>query len=379
VADELTPLEVAVGAVLGFEPSRSERNGPVRSLWETLEDACLPALRDPPARVAFSGGRDSSLVLAAAVTAARRHGLEPPVAVTLRFPAVPAATESKWQELVAGHLSLADWVRVDVGDELDCLGPIATELVRRDGARFPPNAHLVVPIARVGDGGSLITGLGGDELLGVWRWRARADMLSGRERLRLRAMRGLALGTMPRPLRRAVVHRREGWAPPWLTRAGKEQYVARARHEVDHPSRYDRYVDWVLGSRHLNVAVRRVAEVARAEGVSACAPLLAPAFTGALRAHGARHGFGDRSTAMAVIAGDRLPSALLERARKARFDDVFAGPRTREFAQRWNGEGIDSQLVDLDALRATWKAGELGVFRSMIAIQAAWRAEQPVR
>ena len=40
-----------------------------------LEAAVLPALQRPPCLVSFSGGRDSSAVLAVAADVARRHGL----------------------------------------------------------------------------------------------------------------------------------------------------------------------------------------------------------------------------------------------------------------------------------------------------------------
>ena len=55
-----------------------------------LEEAILPALRRPPCLVSFSGGRDSSCVLAAATRAARREGLQPPVPVTLRVSNAPS-------------------------------------------------------------------------------------------------------------------------------------------------------------------------------------------------------------------------------------------------------------------------------------------------
>ena len=65
-----------------------------------LERAVLPALLRPPCVVSFSGGRDSSLVLAAAVAVARSEGLAAPIPITVRFPASAESDEQEWQERV---------------------------------------------------------------------------------------------------------------------------------------------------------------------------------------------------------------------------------------------------------------------------------------
>ena len=64
--------------------------------------ALRPSQRGP-CLVSFSGGRDSSLVLAAAAKAARRDGLALPVPVTNRFACGPHSHESDWQELVVAQ------------------------------------------------------------------------------------------------------------------------------------------------------------------------------------------------------------------------------------------------------------------------------------
>jgi len=78
--------------------------------------------------VAFSGGRDSSLLLAVAADLAAREGLEPPIALTFRYPGDPAADESSWQEFVVAHLRAAhlpfEWVCRDITTELDVIGPL---------------------------------------------------------------------------------------------------------------------------------------------------------------------------------------------------------------------------------------------------------------
>jgi hypothetical protein len=37
----------------------------------------------------------------------------------------PAAAEDHWQERVISHMRLDDWLRIDHGGELDCVGPVA--------------------------------------------------------------------------------------------------------------------------------------------------------------------------------------------------------------------------------------------------------------
>ena len=58
----------------------------------------------------FSGGRDSSAVLATATMVARKHGLNDPVPITLRCPAIEEADETASQELVIRHLGIEEWL-----------------------------------------------------------------------------------------------------------------------------------------------------------------------------------------------------------------------------------------------------------------------------
>ena len=78
---------------------------------------------------------------------------------------------------------------------------------------------------------------------------------------------------------------------------------------------------------------------------------------------------------MIDIAGDRLPLEILTRKTKASFVDVFWGPRTREFAQNWDGTGVDADLVDVEALRKEW-CSERPDFRSTLLLQSAWLSGQ---
>ena len=122
----------------------------------------------PPCLVSFSGGHDSSLVLAIAVSVAWRRGSPLPVPITWRFPDVPATTESAVQEAVVTALGLSDWVILPARDELDLVGPVARRVLLRHGLQYPPNTFLHAPLLERAAGGSFLTGVGGDQVLGGW-------------------------------------------------------------------------------------------------------------------------------------------------------------------------------------------------------------------
>ena len=163
----MTPLEIAWGYVPGHTEALPRPAVGQADPRVALEHVVGEALRNPPCGVAFSGGRDSSAVLAIATHVARREGLADPVPITRVFPDAPAADEGQWQELVVGHLELADWQRVSIHDELDVVGPLAAAHLVEHGVVWPPMIHADVPLLGSLRGGSLIDGEGGDEVLGV--------------------------------------------------------------------------------------------------------------------------------------------------------------------------------------------------------------------
>jgi hypothetical protein len=96
----LTELESATGIVI--EPDRAAPPLPPAppgvTAREALAESIRAGLRRPPCLVSFSGGRDSSAVLAVAAEVARKEGLPAPVAVTYRYPdEMTGAGETRWQ------------------------------------------------------------------------------------------------------------------------------------------------------------------------------------------------------------------------------------------------------------------------------------------
>lgn len=336
------PAELEVLANLMLGPDRSaprlpspSSGGPLAS----LEGAVLRALERPPCFVSFSGGRDSSAVLALATRLARRHGLAVPVPAIMRFPGAPASDEADWQRAVLDHLGLEDPEVVTLTDELDALGPAATEVLSRHGLLWPANAYMHVPLLELARGGTVLTGIGGDELFST-----RAPRRAGRQ---------LAAALLPRPAREARWRRRhlpEGYA--WLTRqAGARVSRALAREEFRGPYRWDAALRHWYASRAFGALDGSLRVIGAAREVTVVNPLIEPHVLADLSRLAGRRGFSSRSQAMARLFGDLLPPAVLSRSTKAGFGRAVWGPATREFAQSWSGVGADPEQVDVDALR----------------------------
>ena len=381
----LTPLEVASGLVFGFAPPEelppaAEAGSPA----EALERAILPALLRPPCLVSFSGGRDSSVILAAAVRLARREGLELPVPATNRFPLAGASHETDWQEQVVVHLGLTDWARFEFTDELDNLGPVAQRVLLHHGLLWPFNAHFHVPLLDEAFGGSLLTGLGGDEALGIPRWARAAAVLSGRAQPRPRDVLAVGLAVSPPFVRRAVLARRNPVLLPWLRPAAQRavwsEWVAGTANQ---PVRWERRFAWWRGTRYLRVGIDSLNRLADCLRVEVHHPFVDAGFSAAIAGLPAEDRFLNRTQAMRSLFGDLLPPGLLSRRTKSAFDEVFWGTHSRAFADAWDGGGIDEELVDPEALRRTWD-GPTPDARTFLLLQSLWlaqdrRAELPAR
>ncbi|HEX2086434.1 MAG TPA: asparagine synthase-related protein [Solirubrobacteraceae bacterium] len=369
----LRPFDVACGWPFDDElPSARplEPHGD-ESPAEALEAVVLEALRRPPCVVSFSGGRDSSLVLAAAVSAARRHGLPSPVPVSFVFPHAPDTVETEWQERVIAHLGLDDWQRVNRPEELDYLGPAARQVLRRHGLSFPANAFWQVLVVEHARDGALLTGTGGDELLGRWRWQRAADVLARRARPRPRDALRIGLAAAPAAVRRRV-REGEGTELPWLRPAAQERLRrATARQRAAEPASWRRRVAWLTRLRYVALQQRTLAAIAADVGATAEHPFFHPRFVAAVGAAGGRLGLGPRGEAMQALFGELLPPDVLARPTKAIFNAVWQGPRTREFVEAWDGRGVDAELVDVERLAELWRGPHTDA-RSALLLHRAW-------
>ncbi|MGH9307267.1 MAG: asparagine synthase-related protein, partial [Acidimicrobiales bacterium] len=215
----LSPLEIAWGWVGGglMGPVQDVENSS-RGVIGAMEAALLPALVRTPCLIQFSGGRDSSVILAIALRLARKEGLDLPIAVTQRFVGIEEADEDAWQESVVRHLGVRDWERVAWRDELDIVGPIAGPSLEARGLVWPTLAHTHWPLIEQANKGSLVTGEGGDEVLGQRRASvARALVAHPRRNLR-QMVPATSAAIAPRMVRTRELRRRydKSLATPWL-------------------------------------------------------------------------------------------------------------------------------------------------------------------
>lgn len=364
----MSALETAVGTPFGWDPPVTARSS-AEDPMSVLEDLLGAALQNPPCRVAFSGGRDSSLLLAAAARTARRHGWEMPIPVTVRY-AAAAADERRWQELVLGHLRLADQIVVEVAEEHDLVGPLATAQLLRHGPLFPANSHVIASLFGDTGGGALVLGNGGDELLARQRWSGLNDVLARRTRPELSDAARLAVALSPATVQR-LFGRRQRSPAAWLRPAAARRFRSIERRDPAEPLRFDRAVRKEARSRVLTVAMSALRQIGAARGVAVDAPLLDERFVAALAKAGGARGWTNRSTLMRFLASDLLPEALLARPDKAVFTNAIFNDHTRGFAKDWSGGGVDTDLVDPEAVRQEWLAPEPD-FRSALLLQTAW-------
>jgi asparagine synthase len=370
----LTPLEVASGLVLerphalpklpSLEPGTTPR--------AALEAAILPALRRSPCLISFSGGRDSSAVLATAAAIARRESLPAPVPVTYRFPAASGTDESAWQDTVVRHLGLDDWVRIELSSELEAVGPVATSVIERHGLLWPCNTYFHDPVFEAAAGGSVLTGIGGDEAFMGSSWDRAVAVLRGRVRPVPRDVLRVGFAFAPAAVKRVFIRR---WLPelfPWLQPA--------ARHEVEtwivadaagEPLRRERRLRRLLGSPALRTGLQGLQALAADRDVVVSHPLHHPCFLAALAAQPSEHRHRSRSEALEALVGDLLPPEVLRRSTKSHFSEVLWGPASVALATTWDGDGLDPQLVDAERLRQVWMRAEPDT-QTITLLQSVW-------
>lgn len=356
----LDPIEIVCGAVLGKDDSIPAPPRLGITPRAALERLLIPALNRPPCGVSFSGGRDSSAVLAAAAEVASLHGLPAPIPVSLRFPGIEDTDETSYQEIVVRHLGLREWVILEPGDSLDIVGDLATELTRRHGLLYPANLHFHVPILEAVSGGTLLTGLGGDEIMGPHPSHVLAATLVGKRRPGRTAVRDFAERYVLKERQRKEVRRVHEPLFPWL--------VPDVRQEL-----LDRIVEWLTSdylsaSRNLTDSTYRMRYLHRARAdmdrlggdysVTIEHPLLDPGFVGTIAERVGWAGMDSRTELMESVFGDLLPPELVRRTSKAQFDDVFWTSVAAETVQTLPVD-ILSETVDGPALLEFWRSDAL--------------------
>jgi Asparagine synthase len=311
----LTQLELAWAVPLGADERTRELIGPpIGTGRDALEAVVRRALRRPPCVVSFSGGRDSSAVLALAVAVARSDGLPDPVPATNVFPTIASTDETF-------------------------------------------NSHFHVPLLEAAAGGSLLTGIGGDELFEPTRRGALARVIYGRQIPSRRQVKPLLVASLPRGLRTALLTRgMPAHSCEWIQLEARAEIVSlSARWHAREPTSYQASLTaWWWRSRMLqcNLAAKR--SLAADHDVAIDHPFADPEVLVAYGSGRGRVGPPGRVWALRELLGDLLPASIIERTTKSSFDEAFWGTGSAEFARRWDGRGVDATLIDVDGLRTEW-------------------------
>lgn len=369
----------------GFEPSPStftSDDGAGKGGVVALRARIAAALTKPPCFVAFSGGRDSSIVLAIALSESKKHGLPPPIALTLRYRNVPMSAETQWQEFVIRHLNIRDWIISDVDDEDDVLGDASRASLARNGLMWPATLHAKASLLSVAAGGTLLTGEGGDEVFGTRRVTPIriATQLALAGRVTPAVLRDCWNVVQPRRARIAAITRRESHKIahylPWVRPAVRRAHAARfAADLASEPLAFKNSINWYASRRIASVGSRNYGYVARQFDVDLVEPLLDRGFLAEIHSRGDLLGPTSRTEFVTDLFSDELPAGLLARQSKAVFTGAFIGRQSHSFARRWSGGGIDPDLIDIGLLRLHWKSDQV-LPGTMLLLQQAWLYEQ---
>ncbi len=373
---QLSPAETAIDTPIGehaAEPALPRIDAALHPT-DALQDAIRPALERPPCLVTFSGGRDSSAVLAIATSLARREQLSLPIPATWQFPAFPEAQETRWQESVVRHLGLPDWQRMLFGSELNWLGPVAQRVLSRHGLMSPAGAHTLLTVLEAAGQGTVLTGLEGDGLFNGGSSALPRDVLARRVAPTPRSMLSVARAVSPAPLRRRAYLHRSSDTVPWLRpRPARSLQLAEAADIAGEPLRWNRRVGWWARRRYVVVLRQALAIVAGGTAASIRHPLLDRRFLASLARWGGPWGSGRRTDVLRELFGPLLPAATIERRDKADFTRAWWSGEARDFAASWTGADLPEDLVDAEALHRSWSEPEPDV-RSALLLQAAWLA-----
>lgn len=370
----MTQREAQYSWVLGLEPPQPlpDVGGHPRAALEIVVKSAVSGSR--PCFVAFSGGRDSSAVLAVATHVARANALPDPVPVTEVYPGNRSANESEWQELVVRHLQLREWVRFPGTAQSDLLGQAVRASLLRRGLLWPPAIHLAANLLDQVRGGVLLTGEGGDEVLGAHRITPFRVLARDRRWLGRAHAVAIAQALAPAPARRRHMARAfaANGLQPWLRPAARNAHFRRVAEDLaSEPLGWDASVRWLRRRHSSTVASANHRALGREHDVDVRNPLLDDLFLGSLAAWGGRWGTSGRTTALRALVGDLLPDQILDRRSKALFNDAFFGPETQHFARTWDGRGFDPAVVDAERLRDEWLAPSPSAM-STPPLHAAW-------
>ena len=375
-------VELAIGIPMGVDDEiaarlhDAQRRAVRRDPLELLDESIARAMSDHTI-VQFSGGVDSSLVLAAATRAARARDLPLPIPFTLRY-GREESEESAFQEELVETLGLTDWIILDVDGEDDLLSPASRAHLLEHGmstsARVASRDWYLSELP-VRDGSVLMSGEGGDEVLGPAPF---ATLHGLRWAVAHRRQRRTALGALRRRTTARVRRFRsvpDSFYAPWLTETGRTLANRLMLDDRSHPVTMKQWMRRYRSKRNLVGGIDSVARQAGRFGFDYSAPLLDLEFMAGLTASIPEHDFVNRMLVIRKYFPGLLPASIANRTSKASFNASIFGPDTQQFARSWDGQGgVPLELVDPEILRSTWL--DASDSRGGLMLQSAWLTSQ---
>jgi asparagine synthetase B (glutamine-hydrolysing) len=365
------------GLSLALDPIRPVSSAKVPQPSSTarvaLESILLDAVSAPPCYVLFSGGRDSSAVLAVATHVARREGLPDPVPVTAVHPAASKTDETSWQAMVLAHLRIQERIVLSFDGEQTLLSRVARSALERHGLVWPEAVQLHGALYKRLDRGCVVSGEGGDQVLGSRRITPVQIQL--RHRPTRSSLRAALRALSPNALsgRRQEMEVKVAALLPWLTPIARAELAAGICRSSHSPLRWDRQTLTSLATRPNVVFITNFETAIREYRHHPVNPFFSQRFIETLATEGGFLGLGDRTAIMRYLFADLLPDAVLSRTTKASFNQTRWGEFEREYAQDWSGEGIDPDLISAEKLRAAWLR-EDPLPAAAYQLHAAWLA-----
>ena len=343
----------------------------LRDPRRAIDEATSSAFSRQQVFVSFSGGRDSSAVLALAVEFARRNGRPDPVPVILRYPGHDDADETDWQKMVLRHLGLSNEIVHERRTPQTYLDAEVKSSLRERGLLWPAALHLDHVVFQTARGGMLLTGEGGDEVLGARRITPITLLVRERRRPSLALIQWALQSLEPRWLvRRRIL--RELIGTPLAGWVGSDTLrdMATERASLRAPLHWGNETRMIIDGIVPEVLTHNLAVLCGDFDIEARHPLLDEGFLHAWAESGGRWGFAGRTDAMRRLFSDLLPEPILSRSTKAHFGSSRWGEAERDFALNWDGSGLPAD-IDPERIRAHWLS-EHPSGTSALALHAAW-------
>jgi asparagine synthase (glutamine-hydrolysing) len=303
-------------------------------------------------------------------------GADDPVPVTAIYPQDPDTDETTWQRFVLRHLGLRNQAVLEVTTQRRMLSAENRGSLGRWGTVWPVAVHTQALYFGTAEGAVFFTGEGGDGLLEGGR--VTPVTLAVRDFPRLQP--GLARAALRALTPNAAVGRatmREGLAAGWLSWVHPDvrPAVLASMAATRGPLRWDRSRWAILGHRSVELVKANSVYAARLSGARLFHPFLHPLFVDALADEGGGWGFRGRTDVFRRLFSDVLPDEILARKSKASFNTSRWGEDERDFAAGWAGDGVDTDVIDVDRLRAEWLKERPHPVASFL-IHDAWLATQ---